>query len=785
MAIPESSSYPDAFDTEDNLFLVHDALRIVLSEDYTPGDTSITVQDDDDGTIMATFPDTGLITLTEQQSDIEERAISFYYASKTATSFDGLLILPGFDDVAKPKTITNVTQNVMASHHNAIKDAVIAIQEFVGIEGQTDLIPGGDTIQGRLNFITRLIFTPKAWYTMSKRVGLVPLCVTFTDESFNVGDGEVIYIWDFGDESSSTISCVSSAISIPSVPSVPSVPSAASAISATVRTISVTSTVPLSDRNVLVRDLDGGSIQKCYTTPGFYTPTLIVINEYGRDTVIFPDIINARIEAPDEAVINYDPQSVQSVTPGIPTGGPYTTPPIIRSPTDTFIDIEIPSGINPNTPGRSYAGELLDGCGSPIDPILEYTWDIADDLEHASLATTRASFSIGGIYNLSLRVDTRYGSYRITNYEDTIDIVEEENLWLWNFNSPFVRAYEFGLASETFKTAAQNIMISRDDSFLDYLSGSPFYEGTEAKAKKEFSRNVAFSRRGTIPSGLSGTAMMFWATGGSDVASQKITIKEYDGFTDTYTSRDPIPLKPWNWASLISPDDAYFLFGTQEHVTPSGTNEANPEKTTYSLSTQTSTTAALTIADFTNGAEVLLDHPSIYDGGIPTNGYFATYRTAWKGQTGYIIRNIAVNEFFRLESFYGTQGTALDPFMTLTTLPSLGGTTKVEGELVDLSNGVYFFNNSGEIVAYNETSGVWEVGVPSLLSVSFRTLQDTEVSGFDDSDNTFLAASDGDSVVYLSFDYSSRAFIKYNSTDITFSSAGSRPAGNQFLMGIY
>jgi hypothetical protein len=279
--------------------------------------------------------------------------------------------------------------------------------------------------------------------------------------------------------------------------------------------------------------------------------------------------------------------------------------------------------------------------------------------------------------------------------------------------------------------------------------------------------------------------MMFWATGGSDVANQQIVVKEYNGFTDIYATKSSITQKPWNWASLISPDDAYFLFGTQEHVTPSGTNHANPEKTTYSLSTQTSTTAALTIADFTNGAEVLLEHPSIYDGGIPTNGYFATYRTAWKGQTGYIIRNIAVNEFFRLESFYGTRGTALDPFITITTLPSLGGSTKVEGQLVDLSNGVYFFNNSGEIVAYNETSGVWEVGVPSLQSVSFRTLQDTEVSGFDSAANTFLAASDGDSVVYLSFDYSSRAFIKYNSTDITFSSAGARPAGNQFLMGIY
>jgi PKD repeat protein len=786
MPIPESSNYPEALDTDDNLFLVHDALRVLLVEDYDPGDTSITVEGDDDGVIMDTFPDTGLITLTEQQSDIDERAITLYYNSKTDTTFDGLILLPGFDDVVKPKNITNVTQNVMAQHHNAIKDALIAIQEFVGIEGETALTPGGDTIQARLNFLKKIVFTPKAWFSVDKRVGLVPLCVTFTDQSFNVGNGEcgsgeVIYIWHFGDESSSTISCVSSAISVPSVPSTPSVPSVPG-----VRTICVTSTVPLDDRNVLVRDLDGETVQKCYTTPGFYTPTLIVINAYGQDTVIFPDIINARIEAPDEAVIDYSPQGIQSVTPGVPSGGPYTTPPIIRSPTDTFIDLGIPSGENPNTPGRSYGGELLDGCGDPIDPILTYTWDIADDLEHASQPSTRASFSIGGRYNLSLRVDTRYGSYRITNYEQTFDIVEEENLWLWNFNSPNVRAHEFGLSSETFKTAAQNLAISRDDSFLDYLANPPYYEDAEARAKREFARNTAFSRKGTTPSGLSGNAMMFWARGGSDVENQRITVKEYNGFSDTYEAKSPIKGKPWNWASLISPDDAYFLFGTQEYSTPSGTNKANPVKTTYSLSSQTYTNATLTTADFTNGAEILLDHPSEYDGGIPTNGYFATYRSTWKGQVGYLLRNSAVNEFFRLEQFFSTQGTALDPFQTMTTLPSLSGTSaKVEGQLVTLSNGIYFFNNSGEILAYNESTGVWEVGSPSLQSVSFRSLQDTEVSGFDNPANTLLAASDEDSVVYLSYDYSPNAFIKYNSTDLTFNSAGSRPAGNQFLMGIY
>jgi uncharacterized membrane protein YkvI len=46
-----------------------------------------------------------------------------------------LVLFSEFEDSIKPKNITNVTQNVMAQHHNNIKDAVIAVQEFAGKKG--------------------------------------------------------------------------------------------------------------------------------------------------------------------------------------------------------------------------------------------------------------------------------------------------------------------------------------------------------------------------------------------------------------------------------------------------------------------------------------------------------------------------------------------------------------------------------------------------------------------------------------------------------------------------
>ena len=113
------------------------------------------------------------------------------------------------------------------------------------------------------------------------------------------------------------------------------------------------------------------------------------------------------------------------------------------------------------------------------------------------------------------------------------------------------------------------------------------------------------------------------------------------------------------------------------------------------------------------------------------------------------------------------------------------GSSKVEGELVDLSNGVFFFNNSGEISAWNDITQTWEVGRSNSSTITFRSLQDSNVVGFDSRANTLLATSDGDRVAYLSYDYSQKTFIKFNGTDLTFSSVGTRPMENQLKMTVY
>jgi hypothetical protein len=102
-----------------------------------------------------------------------------------------------------------------------------------------------------------------------------------------------------------------------------------------------------------------------------------------------------------------------------------------------------------------------------------------------------------------------------------------------------------------------------------------------------------------------------------------------------------------------------------------------------------------------------------------------------------------------------------------------------------MSSGIFFLNNSGSVSRFLTTETVWQTGGPGVNSLLYRNLQDTSVTGFDDSANTAHCVSDSDHRAYLSFDYSDSAFLKFNELDLTFSSLGNRPSGQQFLMGVY
>lgn len=763
MTIPTASNFPLSFDSDQNLFLVHDSLRVRLLEDYNYGNTSILIEGDE--SIISKFPPTGIITLTEQCSDIDQRAISLYYNSRTTSSFDELEILDEFlqkdwiQNVVKPKRITNVTMNVLDKHHNHLKDTLISVETFLGTVHSSSK----EDLTGRISYLENLIFTPKAWFTCDKQIGLIQdgmLEVNFTNESFRLGEGPITQVWEFSKKNT------------------------------------LDGTYSLDETRTVISETYANFLEekiqtKTFSSPGIYKVSLTMTNDFGNDTVVFDELINVKIECPEEALININARTSQNYTAGSPIGGPYVQFPKIRSIANSFIDLEIPSGENPNNPGYSYAGELLSG-GSPIDSIIEYTWSLGDDLVHSNSNFTRASYGMGGYYSIVIRVDTAFGAYRITKYENSIDIIESKNLWLFNFTSQNsnssgnVQAYEFGLTSETFKTLGNNTQyIDRNNSFLNQYDSDDYYSGTFLKSKNEFFRNVEFVKSGTDSSGERGNSLLFWASGGSSSDNKNILVRNYNAFDDVYTNLSNISNRPWNWVALSSKEKTYFLFG-QDESGIENQNLAFSQRLDFDLASQSaSAPVSLSISDFENGADELLQHPSYFSEGIATNGYFSIYRSAWKDSTGYVLRNSAVNEFFRISSFYKTKGNLSSPFNTLTKLPDMIGPIKTEGQLVPMYNGIFMFNNSGEISAWNDTSLTWEVGRANASSVSFRTIQDTGVSSFDDKSNTLLATSDEDRIAYLSFDYSDKTFIKFNGTDLTFTTTKYRPAGTQFKMGIY
>ena len=756
--IPVGSNYPVSLDTDNNLFVVHDSLRLQLAEDYNPGDTQISVIT---SSLISNFPPTGIITLTEQCSDIENRAISLYYSSHDTNNFYGLELLPEFTDSLKPAIITDVTLNVISLHHNNLKDALIAIEGFLGTKGTTDLTPFGDTIEGRLNYLKNIVYTPRAWFSADQTFGVAPLDVEFTQQCFRLGTKDVTLLWDFGDQTISNISNIS--------------------------VISTTSVVPVGDINVIVYDDFSGPIKKTYTNPGIYSVTLTATNDYGQDIVTFENMINVRTSAPNEAQINIiaganqlasagDSPPIYSWTASDP-GGAWTIPPTIRSTINTFIQLEIPPGnLNPNF---SYAGEPLNGSGNPIDPINSFTWMLSDDLKHPSSRNAIASYSVGGIYDIILRCDTTFGSYRITEYFNCINIIEQTNLWLFNFNiGGFAVANEYGLISETFKTANTTLSVPSDNTFLNGT-------GNEAQAKQEFSRNTGFIKQSGINSGNRGSAILAWASGGSPLSSQTVNTTSYEGFSDTYSSTGLSITRPWNWVLLSSPSTSYFLFGPYTTNIPNE-NYSDQDLTTLDLHSLTTSDTTLTSANYLNGANELQEFPtSSYTAGEPNSGRFAVYRTAWQNNNGYILRNSNVGTFFKISSFYSTVGTISQPLVNLTKVPDMPGIPKTEGQLVSLYSGVFFFNNSGSISFFDTTAQTWSVGGASSSSATFQSVQDSSVANFDDTSNTLLAASDGSQLAFLSYDYSSNAFIKFNAADLTFTNQGSRPIGNQWMLNIY
>lgn len=790
MVFSDAINYPSSFDSNENLYQVHDGLRVVLAEDYSPGDTSITVFANSE--TMDLFGDTGIITLTDQCNEIESRGLSFYYGSHTETTFDQLELLPGHVDASKPKNLTNVVQNVMAIHHNSLKNSIIAIQQFVGKKNEEAIKPLQGTMQQRIKYLNSVAFAPKAWFTIDKRLGVVPFIVNFKSLGINLGIEDQItntleQVWDFGDglqlivnqrwnsdlttqkvtfllkgqtDTSDLVKVRQDVTWTPEVDLVLPTQNLTLEIE-NFRTgfdATINVNVNLEKNGTLV-------VTKEYVLPIICDVSLEIINDFGRDSISFPKIVSCKFMAPQDAVIEITDMS-QTTNKEIlsnPYGNAY-----LRLKSNKVIDIT-----------------TTDDGSHPDDPVISYTWSIFDDLTHGNSASTKAIFSVGGLYDIILRVDTNLQNYKITSYENAIDVVEKYNLWLWNYKLSGsstdygeVEPMEFGLLSETFKvysSAPGSIVLAAsdegiDDSFLDPIDpDDPVLVANSLIKKKKFKRNAGFAANTTSPSGDANDAIVYYAD-----EENHVNFYKFNGFNQTSTlfatgvntnsiNWDFISFNSYNYLYLLNIDfDTNQIFKFKVNLQNGAFHEDSGLE--------------ILPADLKNGSGDIATSDADDPGTI-------NYRSTWRADTGYILNSVP-GKYNRFTNFYKTTRISSDEFIGLTKLIELPG-IKEEGQLVPLSQGVYFFNNSGGILLYNPTSNTWTAGGTSANSALYRSLQDVTVPNFDDLKNTLLAASDGENLAFLSFDYSDKSFIRFNEYDLTFTLMAIRPRKDQWNMGIY
>ncbi len=143
-------NFPQSFDDDDSLFLAVNNLRTQLIAPMTDSDTTATV------VTTAGFPTTGYISILTGDDILETEAIT--YSGTTASTFLNLQRGADGTDPFEHFSGNNVDQTIVAQHHNELKDAIIILEEFVGVSGSENFVPkdqyGNVLISGALTLTT-------------------------------------------------------------------------------------------------------------------------------------------------------------------------------------------------------------------------------------------------------------------------------------------------------------------------------------------------------------------------------------------------------------------------------------------------------------------------------------------------------------------------------------------------------------------------------------------------------------------------------------------------------
>jgi PKD repeat protein len=171
-------------DDKDSLYEVANNAETLLRTGLSYNGKKLIVQN------TASFPDRGLIRVGSRSGEGEAELI--YYGSKTENSFSE--IQRGFAGSRQNQWPSGswVTNAVTAEPHNAIKDAIINIENTVGLKNN----PADGTLNKRLKDLELRFLSPKATFRAFPRVARPGQMIKFQ----NLSEGDVIRnFWEFGD----------------------------------------------------------------------------------------------------------------------------------------------------------------------------------------------------------------------------------------------------------------------------------------------------------------------------------------------------------------------------------------------------------------------------------------------------------------------------------------------------------------------------------------------------------------------------------------------------------
>lgn len=144
------------------------------------------------------FPNSGIIKITSKNAKgLLENFEVIFYARKIGNQLHLLHRGYGGSPINSWTAGSKVSCPLMAEHHNALKDAIINIQQKIGLQEK----PSSDSINGILTYMENKWLSPKPTFRAYPKSGSAPLAVTFHNFSTS---HEGKFLWDFGDGSTST-----------------------------------------------------------------------------------------------------------------------------------------------------------------------------------------------------------------------------------------------------------------------------------------------------------------------------------------------------------------------------------------------------------------------------------------------------------------------------------------------------------------------------------------------------------------------------------------------------